>query len=137
MKIILTALIIATLLVGMGAVAKTPIDLSTLDDKAEIKSSMTPMVISYTPDVPKTTMNAVDVRTLGRSFGTFAGSSMEPLEIGASNPITVTPGFSISKSNRTLSMVTVYTPPFSISKSNRTLSQVTTWTPEFSIFGGA
>ncbi|GEM_PF-672208 len=137
MKIILTALIIATLLVGMGAVAKTPIDLSTLDDKAEMKASMTPVVISYSRDVPRAAIDAVDVRTLGRSFGTFAGSGVEPLEIGASNPITFTPSFSISKSNRTLSMVTVYTPPFSISKSNRTNSQVRTWTPEFSIFGGA
>ena len=137
MKIILTALIVAMLLVGMGAAAKTPIDLSTLGKKEEIKSSMTPVVISYSPDVPKTTMNAVDVRTLGRSFGTFGSTGMEPLQIGASNPITFTPSFSISKSNRTLSQVTVYTPPFSISNSNRTLSQVTVWTPEFSIFGGA
>ena len=137
MKIILMALIVAMLLVGMGAAAKTPLDLSTLGKKEEIRSSMTPVVISYTPDVPKTTMDAVDVRTVGRSFGTFAGFSMEPLEIGASNPITFTPSFSISKSNRTLSQVTVYTPEFSISNSNRTLARVTVWTPEFSIFGGA
>ncbi len=131
MKIILTALVATMLLVGMVAAAGTPIDLSTLGKKAEMKSSMTPVVISYTRDEAKTTTNAVDVRTLGRSFGTFAGtSSIEPISIGAPTPITYTPSFSISVSNRTSSQVTLYTPPFSIG--NRTIT-----TPEQMIFGGA
>ncbi len=131
MKIILTALIAAMLLVGMVAAAGTPIDLSTLEKKAEMKSRMTPVVITYTRDAPRTTTNAVDVRTLGRSFGTFAGKpSTEPIELGAPTPITYTPSFSISVSNSTFSRVTLYTPPFSIGQTTRT-------TPEQMIFGGA
>jgi hypothetical protein len=131
MKIILTALIATMLLVGMVAAAGTPIDLSTLGKKAEIKSSMTPVVITYTRDTPKTTTNAVDVRSLGRSFGTFAGKpSTEPIELGAPTPITFTPSFSISVSNSTFSRVTLYTPPFSIGQTAKT-------TPEQMIFGGA
>ncbi|HOO53146.1 MAG TPA: hypothetical protein PLM24_01585 [Methanothrix sp.] len=131
MKIILTALMATVLLLGMAAAAETPIDLSTLGKKAEIKSSMTPVVIQYSRDLPKTTVDAVDVRTLGRSFGTFAGtSSIEPLELSAAVPITYTPSFSISVSNRTSSRATLYTPPFSIGNLTRT-------TPEQMIFGGA
>ncbi|HII07316.1 MAG TPA: hypothetical protein HA349_08415 [Methanotrichaceae archaeon] len=131
MKIILTALIATMLLVGMVAAAGTPIELSTLGKKTEMKSSITPVVITYTRDAPKTTTNAVDVRTLGRSFGTFAGkASIEPLSIGAPMPITYTPSFSISVSNRTSSQVTLYTPPFSI-------GNITKTTPEQLIFGGA
>jgi hypothetical protein len=55
---------------------------------------------------------------------------MDPLEIGAANPIKFTPSFSISTSNRTMSRVTVYTPPFSIGNITRT-------TPQQMIFGGA
>jgi len=131
MKIILTALVAAMLLVGMVAAAETPIDLSTLGKKAEIKSSMTPVVIKYSQDVPETTTDAVDVRTLGRSFGTFTStSSIEPISIGAPTPITYTPGFSISVSNSTFSRITMYTPPFSIGNNTKT-------TPEQMIFGGA
>lgn len=131
MKIILTALIATMLLVGMVEAAGTPIELSTLGKKSEMKSSMTPVVITYNRDMPKTTTNAVDVRSLGRSFGTFAGkSSIEPLSIGAPMPITYTPSFSISVSNRTSSQVTLYTPPFSI-------GNLTKITPEQLIFGGA
>jgi hypothetical protein len=129
MKIILTAIVATMLLVGMVAAAGTPIDLSTLGKKAEMKSSMTPVVITYTRDEPRTTTNAIDVRTLGRSFGTFAGTSMEPLELGASKPITYTPSFSISVSNRTSSQVTLYTPPFSIGQNAQ-------YTPQQMIFGG-
>ncbi len=130
MKIILTALIGFMLLVGMVAAAGTPIDLSTLGKKAEIKSSMTPVVIKYSRDEPRTTIDAVDVRTLGRSFGTFAGKpSIEPLEISGPTPITYTPEFSISVSNVTFSPVTVYTPPFSIGKNAQ-------YTPQQMIFGG-
>ncbi|AET65392.1 hypothetical protein [Methanothrix harundinacea] len=131
MKIILMVLIVAMLLVGLGVAAKTPIDLSTLGKKAEMKASTTPVVISYTREAPRTTTNAVDVRSLGRSFGNFPGRpSMDPLEIGAANPIKFTPSFSISTSNRTMSRVTVYTPPFSIGNITRT-------TPQQMIFGGA
>jgi len=129
MKIILTALIGFMLLVGMVAAAGTPIDLSTLGKKAEMKSSMTPVVIQYSRDEPKTTIDAVDVRTLGRSFGTFAGTSIEPLEISGPTPITYTPSFSISVSNQTFSSVTVYTPPFSIGANAQ-------YTPQQMIFGG-
>ncbi|KQC16091.1 MAG: hypothetical protein APR56_09995 [Methanosaeta sp. SDB] len=118
------------LLVGMVAAAETPIDLSTLGKKSEIKSSMTPLVITYTRDEPKTTTDAVDVRTLGRSFGTFSGLNVQPMELGASNPITYTPSFAISVSNRTSSRVTLYTPSFAIG--NRTIT-----TPAPMIFGGA
>ncbi|MGB3944250.1 MAG: hypothetical protein WBK88_05625 [Methanothrix sp.] len=131
MKIILMAILATMLLVGMVAAAATPIDLSTLGKKQEIKSSMTPVVIKYTREAPRITTDAVDVRTLGRSFGTFAGKpSMEPVFIGASAPITVTPSFSISVSNTTFSRVSVYTPPFSI-------GQPRTVTPQQMIFGGA
>ncbi|KUK45417.1 MAG: hypothetical protein PHO60_01155 [Methanothrix sp.] len=130
MKIILTALLATMLLVGMVAAAETPIDLSTLGKKSEIKSSMTPVVITYTRDEPKTTTDAVDVRTLGRSFGTFSGLNVQPMELGASNPITYTPSFAISVSNRTSSRVTLYTPSFAIG--NRTIT-----TPAPMIFGGA
>ncbi len=130
MKIILTALIGFMLLVGMVAAAETPIDLSTLGKKAEIKARMTPVVIKYSPYEPKTTINAVDVRSLGRSFGTFAGKpSIEPVEIGGPTPVTITPSFSISVSNKTLSSVSLITPPFSIG--NRTVA-----TPSPMIFGG-
>ena len=130
MKIILTALIGFMLLVGMVAAADTPIDLSTLGKKAEIKSSMTPVVIAYSRDEPRTTTTAVDVRTLGRSFGTFTNrTSIEPVEISGPTPVTITPSFSISMSNVTFSSVTLYTPPFSIG--NRTIS-----TPSPMIFGG-
>ncbi|HOI70164.1 MAG: hypothetical protein PHN90_00705 [Methanothrix sp.] len=138
MRIILTVLIVTMLLVGMVAAAKTPIDLSTLGKKSEIKASMTPVVISYAREVPTATTDAVDVRSLSRSFGTFPGTgSVDPMELRASTPITVTPSFSISMSNRTLSRTTVYTPPFSISDSNRTLSGVSVYTPPIAIFGGA
>ena len=94
MKIILAALIGAMLLVGMVAAADTPIDLSTLGKKAEIKASMTPVVIEYSRDTTTTTTNAVDVRTLGRSFGTFTSTTnIEPVEISAPTPVTITPGF--------------------------------------------
>ncbi len=130
MKIILTAIVATMILVGMVAAAGTPIDLSTLGKKAEMKSGMTPVVITYTRDQPQTTTNAVDVRTLGRSFGTFAGKpSMEPLELGAPTPVTYTPSFSISVSNRTSSQVTLYTPPFSIGQNAQ-------YTPQQMIFGG-
>jgi len=131
MKIILTAILATMLLVGMVAAAGTPIELSTLGKKAEMKASMTPIVIKYTREVPRTTIDAVDVRTLGRSFGTFPGKpSMEPVSIGAPAPITYTPSFSISVSNTTFSRVSVYTPPFSI-------GQPRTVTPQQMIFGGA
>jgi hypothetical protein len=130
MKIILTALIGFMLLVGMVAAAGTPIDLSTLGKKAEIKASMTPVVIKYSRDEPGTTIDAVDVRTLGRSFGTFKDkTSIEPIEISGPTPITYTPSFSISMSNVTFSSVSLITPPFSIG--NRTIS-----TPSPMIFGG-
>jgi len=130
MKIILAALIGAMLLVGMVAAADTPIDLSTLGKKAEIKASMTPVVIEYSRDTTTTTTNAVDVRTLGRSFGTFTSTTnIEPVEISAPTPVTITPGFAISVSNTTFSAVTLYTPPFSIG--NTTIS-----TPSQMIFGG-
>ena len=129
MKIILTALIGFMLLVGMVAAAGTPIDLSTLGKKAEIRSSMTPVVIKYAGDEPGTTIDAVDVRTLGRSFGTFAGTSIEPVKISGPTPITFTPSFSISVSNQTFSGVTLYTPPFSI-------GQKAQYTPQQMIFGG-
>jgi hypothetical protein len=129
MKIILTALIGFMLLVGMVAAAGTPIDLSTLGKKAEMKSSMTPVVIQYSREKPKTTIDAVDVRTLGRSFGTFGGTSIQPLEISGPNPITYTPSFSISVSNQTFSQVTLYTPPFSIGENAK-------YTPQQMIFGG-
>ncbi|UEC42269.1 MAG: conserved exported protein of unknown function [Methanothrix sp.] len=131
MKIILMAILATMLLMGMVAAAATPIDLSTLGKKAEIKSSMTPVVIKYTREAPRATIDAVDVRTLGRSFGTFASKpGMEPVYIGASAPITVTPSFSISVSNTTFSRVSLYTPPFSI-------GQPRTVTPQQMIFGGA
>jgi hypothetical protein len=131
MKIILTALIGAMLLVGMVAAADTPIDLSTLGKKAEIASSMTPVVIEYSREATTTTTtDAVDVRTLARSFGTFTDTaSIEPVKISAPTPVTITPGFSISVSNTTFSSVTLYTPPFSIG--NTTIS-----TPSQMIFGG-
>ncbi|MGC9514124.1 hypothetical protein [Methanocrinis sp.] len=132
MKIILTALVATMLLGGMVAAAETPIDLSTLGKKAEMASSRTPVVISYSREAPRITTDAVDVRTLGRSFGTFMQrSSIEPIELGAPTPITYTPSFSISVSNRTSSAITLYTPPFSIGR-NRTIT-----TPEQMIFGGA
>ena len=106
MKIILTAIVATMLLVGMVAAAGTPIDLSTLGKKAEMKSSMTPVVITYT-----------------------GKPSIEPLELGAPTPVTYTPSFSISVSNRTSSQVTLYTPPFSI-------GQIAQYTPQQMIFGG-
>ncbi|MCR3883839.1 hypothetical protein P0O24_00185 [Methanotrichaceae archaeon M04Ac] len=131
MKIILMAILATMLLVGMVSAAGTPIDLSTLGKKAEIKSTMTPVIIKYTREAPRATTDAVDVRTLGRSFGTFTGASgMQPVELGASRPVTVTPSFSISVSNRTSSQVTRYTMPFAI-------GQPAIYTPQQMIFGGA
>lgn len=130
MKIILAALIGAMLLVGMVAAADAPVDLSTLSKKAEIAASMTPVVIEYSREATTATTDAVDVRTLSRSFGTFTNTTnIEPVEISASTPVTYTPSFSISVSNTTFSSVTLYTPPFSIG--NNTIS-----TPSPMIFGG-
>ncbi len=132
MKIILTALVAIMLLGGMIAAAETPIDLSTLGKKTEMASSRTPLIISYSREEQQVTTDAFDVRLLGRSFGTFMNKpSIEPVELGAPEPITYTPSFSISVSNRTSSAVTIYTPPFSIGR-NRTIT-----TPAQMIFGGA
>jgi len=133
MKIILIAVIVSMLLVGIVAADdRAVLDLSTKGKDKE-ESVTTPdreiIEIKYAPKAPTTGAAAIDVRTLGRGFGTFGVTSKETLALGGPNPVTYTPPFSISISNRTLSRTTVYTPPFSV-------GSTTVNTPAIMIFGG-
>ncbi|MHC1631970.1 MAG: hypothetical protein ACXQT4_06795, partial [Methanotrichaceae archaeon] len=126
MKIIPIAVIASMLLVGMIA-AEDPVNMSSLGKKPVIE----PIMIKYTPHATGIgTVSAVDVRTLGNAFGTFATTqSREPLSLSGPTPITYTPSIAISMSNVTSSTVRVYTPFFSV-------GNITIATPPMMIFGG-
>ncbi len=127
MKTILIAIVASMLLIGLVA-AEDPIDLSTKGKKAIASSHVTPIEIKYYPKTTTSGIEPVDVRTLGGSFGTTA-ISREVFVLGGPNPVTYTPPFSISVSNRTYSRTSIQTPSFSV-------GNPTVFTPAIMIFGG-
>ena len=112
MKIILIAIVASMLLMGLVA-AEDPIDLSTKGRKAAATSSVTPIEIKYAPKTTTSGIEPIDVSTLGSSFGSITVSK-EVLALGGPTPVTYTPPFSISVSNRTYSRTSTLTPPFSV-----------------------
>lgn len=114
MKTILMLAIASLLLIGAAA-AEDAIDLSTIGKKKVMTSDLETVVIKYTPLPANVDFDAVDVRVLGRSFGTFdTMPRMEPMLLSGPAPITYTPSFSISISNVTSSRTSVYTPPIAV-----------------------
>ncbi|TRZ69115.1 MAG: hypothetical protein D4Q77_00295 [Methanothrix sp.] len=114
MKTILM-LAVASLLLISTAVADDAIDLSTIGKKKVVVSDLETVVIKYTPMAANVDLDAVDVRVLGRSFGTFETMPlMETMLLSGPAPITYTPSFSISVSNVTSSRTIVYTPPIAV-----------------------
>ncbi|MEA2045147.1 MAG: hypothetical protein U9N48_01280 [Euryarchaeota archaeon] len=119
MKTILMLAVASLLLIGTAA-AEDAIDLSTIGKKKVMTSDLETVVIKYTPLPTNVDFDAVDVRVLGRSFGTFDTTPrMEPMLLSGPAPIAYTPSFSISISNVTSSRTSVYTP--SIAVGNLTL----------------
>ncbi|MGB9902925.1 hypothetical protein [Methanothrix sp.] len=109
------------------------IHLSTLD-KTETVSL--PRISPYTPAISNASPGVVQLSTLGRKI---QRSTIEPKELSAAKPVTITPSFAIMNANITAGTNTVITMPHALAGAqiNYLRPNVTVWTPPIAIFGGA
>lgn len=81
--------------------------------------------------------DVIDLSTLGKKK---AMPTIEPVVLGASNPITYTPSFALGGSNITaVGGFAIYTPSIALSGVNINYSsrKVTVFTPAIALYGGA
>lgn len=109
------------------------IHLSTLDETAAVSL---PMISQYTPAISNVSPDVVQLSTLGKKI---QRSTVEPKELSAAKPVTITPSFAIMNANITAGTNTVITMPQALSGAqiNYLRPNVTVWTPPIAIFGGA
>ncbi|ABK15002.1 MAG: hypothetical protein H5T42_08275 [Methanothrix sp.] len=109
------------------------IHLSTLD---ETEAVSLPMISQYTPAISNVSPDVVQLSTLGKKI---QRSTVEPKELSAAKPVTITPSFAIMNANITAGTNTIITMPQALSGAqiNYLRPNVTVWTPPIAIFGGA
>jgi hypothetical protein len=136
MRLAFTVIAVSVLLAGVMAMASAEdaLDLSTLNKKPTIDAVSLPQVSPNMPSIAPTALsgnedkNVLDLSTLGKKA---ARSSVASTTIQSSNPITLTPMFSIKNANMTVKAATVFTLPQAIS------ANPSVYTPAIAIFGGA
>jgi hypothetical protein len=135
MKLILTVFVVSAILAGVLATASAEgvLDLSTLSKNTAQQATALPQVSPAMPTTAAVTLggnvntNALDLSTLGKKQLT---PSVPATVIKGSNPVTITPMFSIRNTNITSVADTVYTLPQAVGSNG-------VYTPPIAIFGGA
>jgi hypothetical protein len=135
MKLILTVFVVLAILASVLATASAEgvLDLSTLNKNTALQATTLPQVSPAMPTTAPVTLggnertDVIDLSTLGKKQLT---PSVAATVIKGSNPVTVTPMFSIRNTNITTAANTVYTLPQAVGGN-------IVFTPPIAIFGGA